>query len=92
MNDALRMCGIQRVRHVNSDVEQAIDVQWAAGDEMLQSRAFEKLHRDESPPILLADVVNGADVRMVKRRSRLCLSLKAGQRLRILGHLVGQEL
>ena len=43
-------------------------------------------------PALLADVVNRADVRMVQRRSRLRLALKAGQRLRIARNIVGQEL
>ena len=42
--------------------------------------------------ILLANVVNGANVRMVQSRSRLGLALKAAEGLRIFGDVVGQEL
>ena len=58
---------------------------------MLQSLAFQKLHGDEGFAILLANVVNGADVWMVQRGSCLRLALKAGQRLGIASHLIGQE-
>ena len=33
-------------------------------------------------PILLADLMNRADIRMIQRRSRLRLALKSRQRLR----------
>ena len=42
--------------------------------------------------ILLADIVNGADIGMVQGGGRLRFALKAGQRLRISRHVVGQEL
>jgi len=42
--------------------------------------------------ILLADVMNRANVGMVQRRSSLRLALKAGQRLRVSGDFIGQEL
>ena len=63
-----------------------------SGDQVLQRRAFQKLHRDERLAVLLADVVNGADVGMVQGRGGLRLTLEAVQGLRILGHFVGQEL
>ena len=58
---------------------------------MLQRGAFQQLHGDERLPILLADVMNRADVGMVQRGSRLRLALKPRQRLRIFCHIVGKE-
>jgi hypothetical protein len=61
-------------------------------NKILERYAVEKLHGDKRFSVMLANVVNGANVGMVQRGSRLCLALKAGQRLGIAGHLVGQEL
>ena len=53
--------------------------------------AIEILHGDKRLAVLLADVVNGADVGMVQRRSRLRLALKASEGLRISGHFIRQK-
>ena len=42
--------------------------------------------------ILLADVINRADIGMIQRGRGLGLALKAGQRLRVAGNFFGQEL
>jgi hypothetical protein len=44
---------------------------------MLERRAIEKFHGDESLAILLADVVNGADIGVVQRGGGLSFTLKA---------------
>src|ERR1022692_979111 len=59
---------------------------------VLQRHSVQKLHGDEGLPMLIVNFVDGADVRMVQRGSRLRLALKAGQSLRVLGNLVRQEL
>ena len=59
---------------------------------MLERHAIQKLHGDEGLPVLLANVVNGADVGMIQSRGRLGFALKARQSLRILGDIVGKEL
>ena len=69
-----------------------IDLQRPAGNAMLQRHAVQKLHGDEGLAVLLADVVNGADVGMIQRGRGLRFALKAGQRLRIAGNVFGQEL
>ena len=59
---------------------------------MLQRHAVQKFHGDEGLPILLADVVDGADVGMVQRRRGLGFALKAGEGLRVAGNIFRQEL
>ena len=59
---------------------------------MLQGHAVQKLHGDERLAVLLANFVDRADIGMIQRRSGLRLALKARQRLRVSGNLVGQKL
>src|SRR5271169_261146 len=54
-----------------------------------QCLAFQQWHGDEGPPFMLAKFVNGADVRMVERRSGLGFALKAVQSLAVTGDLLG---
>ena len=61
-------------------------------DAVLQRHALEKLHGDERLAVLLADVVNGADVGMIQCRCRLRFALKTAEGLRIACHFVRQEL
>src|SRR5882762_1985460 len=82
---------VQRVSDLDSDRQQSLNVQLTAPDAMFQRDAVEKLHRDESLPLGLTDVVDGADIRMVQCGSGLCFALEACQGLGILGDLVGQE-
>jgi hypothetical protein len=58
---------------------------------MLERPAFEKLHRDKSTAILLADVVDGADVRMIQGGCGLRFPFEAGQCLRIARNFLRQE-
>ncbi len=59
---------------------------------MCQRHALQKLHGDEVRAILLANVVDRADVGMIQRRGRLRFALEAVQRLRVSGDVFGQEL
>src|SRR2546427_6014823 len=86
------MCRIQSIGNFDSERQHHLDVQWFAGDPVLQCHAVQKLHGNESLTILLTDVVNRADVRMVEGGSRLRLALEAGQCLRVSGNLLRQEL
>jgi hypothetical protein len=59
---------------------------------VLESAPLQILHGDKSLAVLLPDVVDGANVRMVQSRSGLRLPLKAAKGLRILGDVIGQKL
>ncbi len=58
---------------------------------MLQGHTFEKFHGDEGLAIILADIVDGADVGMVESRSGLGFALKAGEGLRIAGNVLREK-
>ena len=61
-------------------------------DAVLQRLAFQALHDDEGLALVLADVVDGADVRMVQGGGGAGLALEALERLLIAGELRRQEL
>ena len=59
---------------------------------MLERDAIEEFHGDEGMPLVLADVVDRADVGMIQGRGSLRLALEAAEGLRIARDVVGQEL
>jgi hypothetical protein len=61
------------------------------GDEMLQRLPIEEFHGDKGLAVLLANVVDRADIGMIQGRSGVCFALKAGQRLRVLCDPFGQK-
>jgi hypothetical protein len=58
---------------------------------MFQRVAIEKFHGNECARIMLADVVNGADVGMIQRGSGLRFALESRQCLRVFGNFIGQK-
>ena len=65
------------------DVEHRVQSERTGGEPILQRRALQILHGDERSPVLLADVVDRADVVMVERRRRLRFARKPAQGLGI---------
>ena len=61
-------------------------------DQVLQRLAVKELHGDEALALLLPDLVDGADIGVVQGRGGLGLAPEAFQCLRVLGHVIGQEL
>ena len=59
---------------------------------MFQRHAIQKFHRDERLLVLLANVVNRADVRVVECGRGLSFALKAGECLRVTANFIRQEL
>src|SRR5207248_11334574 len=68
MQNAFRMGGVEGVCYLDAERQGRLQFQRARSHKMLQSRAIEKLHRDESLPVLLVNFINGADIGMVQRR------------------------
>src|SRR5579863_8342582 len=59
---------------------------------MLQGDAIEKFHGDKGLALLIANVVNRADIGMIQRRGGLRLALETSQGLRIASYFFGQKL
>jgi hypothetical protein len=64
---------------------------WSPTDEMLQRLTIQKLHCEESLAFTFANLVNGADIRMVKCGSSLRVALEAFEGLVVSGYIVRQE-
>jgi len=52
---------------------------------VLQRHAVQKFHSNEGLTVVFTDIVNGADVRVIKCRRGLRLTLETGERLWVLG-------
>ena len=74
-----------------AEPQQRVQFHRTPRDQVLQGHALQIFHGDKRLAVFLANVVNGADVGMVQRGSRLRLALKAAERLGILGHFIGQK-
>src|SRR5208282_269216 len=61
-------------------------------DAVLQGQPVKKLHGDERLPVLLADVMNRANVGVVQGGSGSCFATETLQGLRVLRDLVGEKL
>ena len=91
MNNSFGMSRIEGVGDLDSQRKHGLNFQRAPHDAVLQRRTIEKLHDDERHPILLIDLVDGANVGMVQCRGGLCLALEAAERMWIFGYIIGQE-
>ena len=91
MNDSFQMGHIESVGELNSHVQSGFDVQGSSRNSVPQCHAIQKFHHNERLAVLLADLVNGADVGMVQRGSCLRFALKPGEGLRILRNFIGQK-
>ena len=93
VNDVRVVRGIERIRDFDAECQHCVQWQTAMIDEsVLQRGAFEALHDDKGAAILLADIVNGANVRVVQRRRGSSLAAKATQRVRVASQFIRQEL
>src|SRR5262249_24579190 len=91
MNNACRVSRVESVGDLNSQTQQRFGLNRTSGDAMLQRQAVQKFHDDEWLTFMLPDFVDRANIGMVQGGSGLCLTLKARQCLRIVGHFVRQE-
>ena len=80
VNNALRVCGVERVGDFNCKREQALSFKRLTGNHVLECDAFEILHRDEGTTLIFTDVVNRTNVGMGQRGCGLGLALKPCER------------
>jgi hypothetical protein len=65
VDDSFGVRRIQRVGNFNPPLQHLLKRKRLAGNAVLQGLPVEKLHRDELLAVLLADVVDGANVRVI---------------------------
>ena len=92
VNNSRRVSLRQRFGDLHGILQRLVQPQPVPADQLIQRFARHVLHRDERLPVLLANVIDRADVRMVQGRCSLGLTLKAGQRLGVSRNFRREEL
>src|ERR1700733_6156732 len=76
VNDALGVRTVEGVGDLDANIEKFIQLHRLPVDRALQGLAFEQLHGDEVAATLFADLINGANTRMVEGGGGPRLALK----------------
>ena len=92
MDDAEAVRGVERAGDVDRHAERLAQRQRPARDRVGERLPFEVLHDQVVDAVLMADVVERADVRMVQPRDRARLAVEALAQLRARGEMRGQDL
>ena len=92
MHDRRGMRGRKRRRGLDRDVEDLAKRQRAAREPLAQRLALDELRDEEPRAVVIADLVDGEDVRMIERRSGARFVQEAAHPLRIAGELRPQHL
>ncbi len=92
VDDPLVVGGTECVCYLRCPFNGFLDRKWLAGDAMFKRRAFHELHGNKRLAVLLIDLVDGADVGVIQRRSSARLSPKAFESVGNLGEIVRKEL
>ena len=76
MHHALGMRRLQRVGDLQRPIEQRSQRHWSVADALAEGLPFQQLHRNKGMPLVLVDLVDCADIRMVEGRGRPRLALE----------------
>src|SRR3984885_11709844 len=91
-DDAFCMGCVERIRDLDGEGQDQFRLHRTSRYAMLQRQPIEKLHSDEGLSLLVINLVDRADVRMIQCRGSFGFALKTGECLRVFGYVVGQEL
>ena len=92
MDDPAPVRGVQRSGDLGPDPKRLLDGQRPLRQAVRQRLALQVLHDQVVGPVLVADVVERADVRVRELRDRLRLALEPLAQLRRGGHVRRQDL
>src|SRR5687768_15269564 len=92
MDDAGAMRLVERIGDLNRDRQRFIDWHPAFRQLIRQRLAFEILQHEEIDPVLMPDIVQGADVRMIQGCDGASLALEALAERRITTDMGGEDL
>ena len=91
MNDALGVRSRQRVRNLNTHIEQLVDVHGFAPDTLPQALPLQLFHDDERMAVMILDFVDGADAGVIQQGRGASLALEALHGFAIAGEVVGEK-
>src|SRR5262249_54306833 len=91
MNDSLAVCSVERVGDFDRQREKQVQLHRLAVDQVLQRLAREALHHDEEVAIMLADLVDSADIGVIQSRCGAGLAAEALKSLGVVGRIVGKK-
>ena len=83
MDDALAVCGVERVRNLNCEINRLFHGQRLARYSVFKRLSLHELHRDEQSSPFLGDFVDGANVRVIQCGSGTCLTPEAFECLQV---------
>ena len=81
VDDAAAVRGVERLGDLDREVEHPRGRQRSFFDQLLDGPPFEQLHHDERLPVVLAELVDRADVRVLQGGGEPRLALEARQPL-----------
>ena len=70
MDDAAFVCCRERIGHLNGNRERAAQIQRTTIHKIAHVLAFNELHGDEMYAAYFVEIEDGANIRMVERRSK----------------------
>ena len=92
MNDALLVCGLERLGDLFRDRQRLVDWDRAARDRLRQILALDEFHHEGVQAGRFLEPIDRRDVRMIEGGERLCLALEPGQPFGVRGERVRQDL
>src|SRR5216684_4409043 len=92
MDDAMMMCVIERIGDLDRGAQHLIDWQGASKQPVGERLSLDILHHEVWQAVLLADVMERADVRMVEAGNRARLPFEPLAPRWTVGNIAGQYL
>src|SRR5262245_61772756 len=91
MCDSCAMCFVERLRDLDCNTKCLGNRQRTLPDAVRERLPFEILHHQVVDAVLLADVIERADIRMIQRRDRASFPLETLPKFRIAGEMLGED-
>src|SRR5216684_6252264 len=82
MDDIGAVCRIQRVSNLDTQFEHLVHFEPLPGDAVPERLTLEQLHGNERLALMLLDLIDRRDIRVIEGGSSACLTLEAFERLR----------
>ena len=92
VHDALSMGGFEGIGHFNAKPQQFFELHRSLTNHVLQRLPCKAFHDDEEPVLVLANLVDGANVGMIQSRGGARFAAEAFQCLSILRSFFGEKL